>query len=94
MLQESTQQNDRYIYDCNVTGKLQSCIIPFQKQAPLKTVWQHVARHYQKIPRCILRCAISKEIFMDVLYALESNSVYSVNYKAQAPIVRGALRRG
>ena len=29
---------------------------------------------------------------MDVLYALESSSVYTVNYKAKATILRGALK--
>ncbi len=68
---------------------------PFSETITIKNkVWQHVARHYQKIARCILRFAISKEIFMDVLYALESNSFYSMNYKAPATIVRGALPKG
>ena len=56
-----------------------------------KNVWQHSARHNQEIDGCIVRFAISKDILMDVLYAFESSSVYTVNYKAKPTIVRGAL---
>ena len=66
--------------------KQKTCKIEKEKHKKLSiAVW---------IARCIVRFAISKEILMDVLDAFEVSSVCTVEYKAQATTVQGAVRKG
>ena len=54
--------------------------------------FKNILQNTTWIDGCIVRFTESKEILMDVLYALESSCVYTVNYKAKVTILRGALK--
>ena len=54
--------------------------------------FKNILQNTTWIDGCIVRFAESREMLMDVLYAFESSSVYTVNYKAKVTILRGALK--